>query len=45
MLNTIQALYIGWDLFWVLFFFLEVEVVVTPEEEDGMNKEEVVKDF
>ena len=40
MLKIIQVCYIGWDLFWVLFFFLAVVVVVMPQEEDGMTKAE-----
>jgi hypothetical protein len=34
----VRVLYIGWDLFWVLFYFLTVAVVVTQQEEDGMTK-------
>jgi hypothetical protein len=40
MLNIIQVRYIGWDLFWVLFFFLAVAVVVMQQEEDGMTNVE-----
>jgi hypothetical protein len=40
MLNIIQVRYIGWDLFWVLFFFLAVVVAVMQEEEDGKIKAE-----
>jgi hypothetical protein len=36
--NIIQVRYIGWDLFWVLFFFLAVVAVVMQQEEDGMTK-------
>ena len=45
MLHIIQVRYIGWDLFWVLFFFLGVVVVVTQQEEDGMTKAEIVKNL
>jgi hypothetical protein len=38
--NIIQVCYIGWDLFWVLFFFLAVVAVVMQQEEDGMTKVE-----
>jgi hypothetical protein len=34
-----QVRYIGQDLFWVSFFFLEVVVEVTTEEEDIMTKQ------
>ena len=44
MLSIIQVRYIGWDLFWVLFFSLEVVVVVTQQEEDGMTNAEIEKD-
>jgi hypothetical protein len=40
-----QVRYIGWDLFWVLFFFLAVVAVVMQQEEDGMTKAEIVKDL
>ena len=45
MLNIMQVRYIGWDLFWVLFFFLAVVAVVMHQEEDGMTKAEIVKNL
>jgi hypothetical protein len=40
-----QVRYIGWDLFWVLFFFLVVVAVVMQQEIDGITKAEILKDL
>ena len=45
MLNIIPVQLIGWDLFWVLRFFLAVVAVVILREEDGMTNAEIVEDF
>jgi hypothetical protein len=45
MLNIIRVRYIGWDLFWVLSFFLVVVAVVMQQEIDGITKAEIVKDL
>jgi len=44
MLNIIQVRYTGLDIFWALFYFLEVAEVVTQQEEDGMTREGIVKE-
>ena len=45
MLNIIPVRLIGWDLFWVLRFFLAVVAVVILREEDGMTNAEIVDDL